>query len=208
MKILNMKVSGLPLFQGKLDIDFFAKQNVREQAKENLHLLFENRYVSIYTNNAIGFTGINAAGKTSTLKVIAFVMALLNGEAISTIPDRNILDGAEKVSIESVLADEDMLYKTCTIVEIQRNINLDYNITEEYIWKKNISEIKTKRSLLEFADPYEKERENDSEYLKKDVSIVFSLTKNNSIQLSSKIQLTNINFMRYVGKFPDRKSVV
>lgn len=57
MKLLEIKVDGLPLFKERLDVCFYAQQRVPEDQKEILYLLFSNTYL----NSAKGFIGINAS---------------------------------------------------------------------------------------------------------------------------------------------------
>jgi predicted ATP-dependent endonuclease of OLD family len=79
----------LKLFKDELEIDFFAQQRVGSEKNEMLYKVFSN----IYINNVIAFIGINASGKTSILKVISFVISMLNNEAINKIDSRDILNG-------------------------------------------------------------------------------------------------------------------
>ena len=74
MKLLRITAEGLPLFKEKLDLIFYAQQRVRDEDKENLHLLFSN----VYLNPANAFIGINASGKTSVLRTFPFMWMLLD----------------------------------------------------------------------------------------------------------------------------------
>lgn len=89
MKILKIKASGLKLFEKELVIDFYAKQRVSQDKNEMLTNIFGN----IYVNNVISMVGKNASGKTSTLKVISFILQLLKNEPINKIKYNEILDG-------------------------------------------------------------------------------------------------------------------
>ena len=68
MKLLKVAISGLPLFNGELEIEFAAAQRVSPENAENMYNVFGR----IYQNNAIAVVGINASGKTSLLKVEVF----------------------------------------------------------------------------------------------------------------------------------------
>ena len=89
MKLLKIKIRGLKLFKDELEIDFFAEQRVGPEKNEMLYKLFSN----IYINNVIALIGINASGKTSILKVISFVINMLNNEPINKIVYNDILNG-------------------------------------------------------------------------------------------------------------------
>ena len=81
MRILRIEAEGIFLFEGKAVIDFNAEQRVYP---DNAAMLY-NPFGNTYTNNVLSFVGVNASGKTTTLKLISFVMSLLNAEAINTI---------------------------------------------------------------------------------------------------------------------------
>ncbi len=89
MRILKIMVSGLKLFPNKLEVDFTTTQRVRNDKSEMLYKISPQ----IHQNNAIAFVGINASGKTTTLKVISFVIEMLNNEPISSISNNSILNG-------------------------------------------------------------------------------------------------------------------
>ncbi len=116
MKLLKVKITGLPNFKGELFIDFLAQQRVNDDNKENLHNVFSN----IYINNAISFIGINASGKTTILKALVFTINLLNNEPINTMKSKDILDDmlvSEKVIFETCFYYDESVYKLETVVK-------------------------------------------------------------------------------------------
>ena len=78
MILLKLCVSGLPLFQGKCEIDFMAQQRVTEENAEQMARIFSSGIQDFYKNNVLSFIGINASGKTTLLKLITFSFGLLN----------------------------------------------------------------------------------------------------------------------------------
>ena len=72
MKILRIKVNGLPLYKNPFDISFYAAQRVQSNHLNSVFNLFGN----IFVNTVEAFAGINAAGKTTALKVISFTNML------------------------------------------------------------------------------------------------------------------------------------
>lgn len=92
MKLLKIVMQNMPRFKGNIDIDFITKQRVDEDDKEKLYNVFSN----IYTNQVISFIGLNASGKTTILKVISFVINLLNNEALNSIKSKEILNDYPK----------------------------------------------------------------------------------------------------------------
>lgn len=67
MKLLKLRVSGLPLLQDKCEIDFMALQRVTEENAEQMSKVFYSEVQTFYKNNVISFIGINASGKTTIL---------------------------------------------------------------------------------------------------------------------------------------------
>ena len=86
MKLLRIVVEGLPLFHEKLDICFYAQQRVSEEQKDFLYPLFS----TVFLNTTNVFAGINASGKTSTLRVILFALHLLSGKPINSMSIRSL----------------------------------------------------------------------------------------------------------------------
>ena len=95
MKVLRITAQGLPLFKEELDISFFAQQRVADDDKDLLHPLFSN----VYMNCSNAFIGINAAGKTSVLKVILLALNLLNNQPINHIETKDILGDTDEAII-------------------------------------------------------------------------------------------------------------
>jgi len=206
MKILKIKVNGLNLFSNHLEIDFTTTQRVRNDKSEMLYKISPQ----IYQNNAIAFIGINASGKTTTLKVISFVIQMLNNEPINNIRNNHILNGLtgeNKVFFDiyfSVFSCS--IYRlTTTIIKKEFNDKIEnkFIIKNEQLWKKDIKSIKTKKSIFENLKLIQI-RKGDEEYLPDDVSIMISLNKKNDIKINLKdlINWTNMNLIRMLGKFP------
>ena len=202
MRLLKMSVSGLTLFKDTIDIDFYTEQRVSGDNNEMVTPCFGN----VYTNNVISIVGINASGKTSLLKIISFIIDFMNGESINNIGNIDILDDTQKVTITVYFFDQkDGVFKLESEIIRVGNDKLDnrYIINNECLWCKKISRVKSKKDLFEFDDKcIIKERDNNAEFLKDDTSIILSLNKNKNFYLKDLIQLTNLNFLRLIGDFP------
>lgn len=208
MKLLKIKIRGLKLFKDELEIDFFAEQRVGPEKNEMLYKLFSN----IYINNVISLIGINASGKTSILKVISFVINMLNNEPINKIVYNDILNGInyeDEVIFETYFySEENYINKLQTVVkrdDKSQDGENKYIIKEEKLWRKKLSAVKTKKSLFEFEklNPVQI-RNADEEFLMEDVSIIISLNKkyNSHFYIRDIINLTNTNQITFVGEFP------
>jgi len=208
MRILKIKANGLKLFSNNLEVDFTTTQRVRNDKSEMLHKISPQ----IHQNNAIAFIGINASGKTTTLKVISFVMEMLNNESINKIKNSSILNGLS--GKDTIVFDiyfsvsENSIYRLKTTIiknKFSDEIENKFIIKNEQLWKKDIKSIKTKKTIFDFVDlePIQR-RTGKEEFLPDDVSIMISLNKKNNIRINFKdlINWTNINLIRMVGYFP------
>ncbi|MCA4022467.1 ATP-binding protein [Vibrio vulnificus] len=208
MRILKVKAKGLKLFPNDLEIDFTTTQRVRNDKSEVLYKISPQ----IHQNNAIAFVGINASGKTTTLKVVSFIIEMLNNEAINNIKNKSILDGLlddDKVVFDVYfsLFSESIYRLETTIAKSRLSDDLEDNfiIESEVLWKKDIKSIRTKKSIFNFTDSnLIQTRKGDEEFLPDDVSIIISQNKKNNIKINFKdlINWTNINLIRIIGNFP------
>lgn len=207
MKLLKLTMEGLPHFNDKVDIDFVAQQRVADDEKERLYNVFSK----IYVNKAISFVGINASGKTTILKAISFAMKMLNNESINNIKSKEILNDLnnnEKVAITAYFYNNDCVNKLETY--IQKEINdLDGSekliISDECLWSKEISRVKTKKSIFDFKDSDLKvKRDQNEQYLMDDVSIMIAVNKKNDMGffVRDMLEWTDHNMLNVLGKFP------
>lgn len=81
MRLLRIQVDGAPLYKdNKLSLDFYATDRVvknEEGLVEDVHQIGQTG--SIYSQNIIGLSGINASGKTTTLNILRFVLRYMTG---------------------------------------------------------------------------------------------------------------------------------
>ena len=211
MRLLKIFIQDMPRFKGNIDIDFITKQRVAEDDQEKLFNTFSNNYTSIYTNQAISFIGLNASGKTTILKAISFVINLLNNEALNNIKSKEILNDLsdnEKVKITSFFYNDNSVYKLET--HIEKRVNQVDNeskliITEERLWEKDATKVKTKKSLFEFNDSDIRiERNEKEQFLLNDVGVMIAINKEkqSNFPLRDMLMWTNHNMLNILGKFP------
>lgn len=208
MRLLKIKIKGLKLFKEILEIDFTVIQRVRKEKNEMLYEISPQ----IRTNNALAFIGINASGKTTTLKVISFVIQLLNNKSINNIESKDILKGLkndEEVEIESYYSiGNDSVKKLLTRIkkdEMLQDGEDKYIIDSELLWSKSVKSVTTIKELFEFKDAdLEKVRDKNEEYLPDDISIIIASNKKNSIKINymDTIDWTNVNLIRILEDFP------
>lgn len=205
MKLLRIEAIGLPLFKEKLSMTFYAQQRVAEDDRAFLFpLMPESKY---HLNCANAFIGINASGKTSALKVILLVLDLLNNEPINHSETREILgDTSHAVLKVNFLSDNgDLCQLESHIAAVLTKRERTYRITDETLWVKPFSSIKTKKMLIDFTDidPYST-RTNEESFLPDDTSIIIAYNKKHdqNTLVRSLLSLTNVNVLSVSDVIP------
>ena len=205
MKLLRITADGLPLFKEKLDICLYAQQRVSEEHQELLHPLFSN----IYLNPANAFIGINASGKTSVLKVILMALDIVNNEPINHIETRDILGDTKNAVLNiffySELAKVVCKLETTITSKKTKTEGTVYRIVSEKLWSKQIDEIATRKTLLDFdgKEPI-MVRSGKEDFLSDDVSIMIARNKKTgeSIRVVNLLLFTNINVLPFSEDIP------
>lgn len=208
MKILKIIFNGIPILKEEFEIDFYASQKVSDDKNEMLSHVFGN----IYTNNILTFIGLNASGKTTTLKLISFVMGLLKNENINSMKYKSIFSGLkqdEEASITTFFCEkeETKIYKLTTKIKKYKNDQNKsiYKITDETLSSKKFSSVRSKNSLFDFEEKnIVEKREKNNMYLLDDVSIIVGYNKKRETIISSfdSIDWTNSNGIRMIGDLP------
>lgn len=222
MKILKIIAKNLPLFEKELEIDFYAEARINPNSKDELFHLFSNRYIEFYLNRTLTFIGKNAAGKTQILRVISFVMTLIQAKPINRIEsDTNVLNlNVGECAVFEVYFYEnhegvEKLHKLRTSVE--RIINEDtyreeYIISSENLFTKEIDRIKSKKEVFDFSDVKIEDRQNKKYMgLSNDVSMLnlFYNVSNKTekikkIHYHDQLFFTNHNFLSTIrNDFPN-----
>ena len=205
MRILRIEADGIFLFNDKVVIDFNAEQRVYP---DNAAMLF-NPFGKTYTNNVLSFVGVNASGKTTSLKLVSFVMSLLNAEAINNIDARSVLERSEKVSLKTYFFDKNRgicLLETTIGVTTEEGVADRYTILYEKLFILTAGSVTSKANLFEFADENLFESRDESQeqfmFLKDDVSIVIALGKSGNVFFRDLTVWTDFNILNSFGDFP------
>lgn len=205
MKLLRITAEGLPLFKGKLDLSFYARQRVAEEHRNILYPLFSN----VYLNSANGFIGINASGKTSVLKVILLVLGIINNEPINHLETKDILGDAREVKLNAYFfsGQRKEICRLETIITSQKNKSegASYCIISERLWTKKADEVTTRKAMLDFDG---KEpviiRSSREEFLSDDVSIMIARNKKTKehVRIVNLLKYTNENILPFSEDIP------
>ncbi len=205
MKLLRITAEGLPLFKEKLDLIFYAQQRVRDEDKENLHLLFSN----VYLNPANAFIGINASGKTSVLKVILLALGILDNDPINHMATKEILGETEK-AILNIFFYVESTKEICRLETVitsskSKTEGVTYKIVSESLWTKETSEVVTRKAMLDFGKKAPVMVRSDQEvFLSDDVSIMIAKNKKTGEQTNavSLLLFTNTNILPFSEDIP------
>ncbi len=84
MRLLKLRVDGLTLFKNKrLELDFIATDRVSRDEEGNVSDVTQLAGGSaVYTQNVMGIVGVNAAGKTTVLNLVRFVLGYMSGNYV------------------------------------------------------------------------------------------------------------------------------
>ena len=198
MKLLRITAEGFPLFREKLDLTFFAQQRVADDDKDLLYSLFSN----VYLNCANAFIGINAAGKTSVLKVILLALNLLNNQPVNHIETKEILGDTKKAVLNMYFCSasgELCRLETVLVSEKSKTDTRYYKIAEETLWEKPQSAVTTRKKLTDFSGLEPIAVRKEEQFLSDDVSIIIAYNKKKREQTDvvSLLSLTNINILPF-----------
>lgn len=176
MRILRIKVNGLPLYKNPFDISFCAVQRVQSNHLDFVYNLFGN----IYVNTVEAFAGINASGKTTALKVVSFTSLLLGAAPLNAEFIPQILgDDMTTVFDVDFYVDEKIFHLASEIIKSKKQNGIStVRIMSEKLWVKAATSKINKTNLLDFEglQPV-RVRNNSDEYLSDDVSIMIAVNK-------------------------------
>lgn len=203
MRILRIRVNGLPLYKNPFDISFCAVQRVQNNHLNSVYNLFGN----IYVNTVEAFAGINASGKTTALKVVSFTSLLLGAAPLNADFIPQILgDGMDTVFDIDFYADEKIFHLNSEIIKSKKQDGtFSVRIVSEKLWAKAVTSKVNKTNLLDFdgLEPV-RVRNNSDEYLPDDVSIMIAVNK----QIQNKTTFVDLALFTNFNLFlPDGGSV-
>lgn len=206
MKLISIQASGLPLFKEDLHLRFYASQRVQKDALSNLYQILPN----VYLNNAIGIIGINASGKTTVLRVIDFVLHILNNDSLNHVESRTILDGTEKSDFKIVfINNQEQICLLNTVISPDDSFlksQRQYCIVDEQLYVKPAKSVKRKKDIADFSGCRNViNRKDNEEFLSDDVSIVISMNRkyHDHIFMTSLLQMTDVNELGTIDNVSD-----
>lgn len=204
MRLLRIKVTGLPLYKNPFDISFCAVQRVQSNHLNSVFNLFGN----IYVNTVEAFAGINASGKTTALKIVSFTSLLLEAAPLSAEYIPQIL-GENNPTVFDIdfFADGKIFHLKNEVVKSKKQDGSNsVRILAEKLWIKPVTSKVNKTNLLDFEGMVPaRVRNNTDEYLPDDVSIMIAVKKQiqNKSMFVDLAMFTNFNlFLPEGGSVP------
>lgn len=226
IKLIKTIVEGIKMFNhNKIEIDLVTLKKVTPEESDE-HIV-ENLFGNIYKQNVLAFAGINASGKTTTLKIVSTILELfIQNKSFETISNKEVLEHFQDIcKITNYFYFDKKIYELVSIVE--RNINGDFQFTDEHLKIKRATNAITKAKLYDFEQiPSERNRKEIEKltlgYLKKDTSIfmqvlneanvldghsyVYDMTKyTNKNDFSTAFTLIPAGYIQYLD--PDIESI-
>ena len=202
MKILKTKIRGLSYFKnGVFEFDFFASKNVNLYEKESnsvSHIINK-----LYKLNSIALLGINASGKTTSLKlVLAMLNIFIKNKSLSEddIPEiGNYFD--DEVICENYIFNQEWIYKIESIISKDKSNSLYFK--DEVLYRKKVKKTESKDKIFTNFEETISRKDIDVTYLKQTDSIFSGVLnrKNHQLVEDSVVDLTNITDVNKIQYF-------
>lgn len=202
MKILKTKIRGLSYFKnGEFEFDFFASKNVNFYEKESKNV--SHVINKLYKLNSIALLGINASGKTTSLKlVLSMLNIFIKNKSLTEddVPEiGNYFD--DEVICENYIINQEWIYKIVSIISKDKSNTLYFK--DEFLYSKKVKKTESKEKIFtNFEEPISR-RDIDITYLKKTDSIFSGILnrKNHQLVEDSVVDLTNITDVNKIQYF-------
>lgn len=224
MKLLRIIFENIPLFDEKIEIDFFSEARVSTDEKHELIHLFKN----FYANRTLTFTGLNASGKTQLLNVLVVALNIIQAKSINYRPRMifrssgadNILhiETGKKVKFTIFFYDETDGDQTINMLEsiISKSFDEDegefkYFFEDETFSTKKAKSVRSKKEIFDFTSIKEVNKITRNDNAKKhlglssDVSIMnifFNLNQIEKLYYKDTLSYTNFNILSGFGNIP------
>lgn len=193
MKILRVKFDNIIIFNEPFDIDFTAPDRIMENSG------VYNIWGPINTQQTISIIGINAAGKTTSIKLLNLAMeVVLNNKGLNEnlVPSVFLNEKTEKngVVMTVYFYKEDRVFKLESKIKYRKNIDgeVHFYYEEEILKSKAKSNVTSKNNIFDFTENENYEETKRSEMakeslkiLKDDDSIVITETRDSGVTINT-----------------------
>ncbi|MDI9475594.1 MAG: AAA family ATPase [Bacillota bacterium] len=193
MKILRVKFDNIIIFDEPFDIDFTAQDRILENSG------VYNIWGAISTQQIMSIVGINASGKTTSLKLLNLALEIvLNNKRLNEgiIPSVFLNEKTEKTGVIMTVYfyKEDRIFELESKIRYRTNFDGEMHFYYEYeiLRNKAKSTVKSKRDIFDFSKNVGfKETKRDKmpkeslKVLKDEDSIVITETKDSGITINT-----------------------
>lgn len=195
MKILRIKFDNIIIFKEGFDIDFTTSDRV--MANSNVHKIWG----PITIQQAISIIGINAVGKTTSMRLLKLAMeVVLNNKGLNQedlIPSLLINEYTMNNGIRMVVYfyKEEEVFKLESIIKYKSDDvgKLFFYYDDEVLMKKSKSKASSKKNIFDFAEDENSKKIRRSELKKEQLDV---LKDDDSIAiLASRGSKTTVNTM-------------
>jgi len=207
IKILRVRYEHVSLFKdGILDMNLTAMDKMTDKAQA-YHL-----NSSIYTQKLLAIIGINASGKTTTLKLLNFALGIVldNANLNASLGILDLLEDEARVVVDFFGAGKYFQWEALIGKGgAGRKLENPLYFKEEFLRSKDQKTVKTKKEMSDFSQVRQvttvqrtKLSEDTLSVLKDSDSIVIRATRHNDTALRQMMPFTNINMLTTRGTTP------
>lgn len=204
VRILRIAYENMPMFKGeKFEVNFMATDRVSEPAQV-FHI-----DKSIYTQKIVSLAGINASGKTSSLKLIYLAMSVvLDNISLNdtTMYGREFISDGTRLTID--FHHKEKFYELQSIIRVRGADELDqveWYFDDEWLYCKDGTKVHSKKDALKPGELIRQRSampEEARSVLKDDDSIVITITRDNTTGLHQMLPYTDVNVLTATGSLP------
>lgn len=164
MRLLKVVVKGAGLFsEDTFSMDFFASDRVSGKDGpnyNNVHRL--GSLGSIYSQNVVAISGVNASGKTTALKTVRLVLQMLFAPATARLSTSGVNIPAKmssRFSVNVVFWEEDHFYLLDSALRVSRSAEEGdsprwYRIDDEVLWELDAG--RPNKSMIESPEEFKR----------------------------------------------------
>ncbi len=196
MKIIRVKFDNVLIFDEPFDIDFTAQDRILENSG-----VF-NIWGPVNTQQTMSIIGINAAGKTTSLKLLNLALEIvLNNKGLNEdlVPSVFLNEETEKNGVIMVVYfyKEDKIFELESKIKYRRNVNgeIHFYYENEVLKSKAKSNVTSKNNIFDFTKNvnYRQTKRNEMpkdvlKVLKDDFSIVITETRDSGVTINTMLE--------------------
>lgn len=193
-KLLYGEIEGVINFQDSLFKFSFLNEKTAKSNDGELYHLFS----SVYAHNVLSITGVNSSGKTTSAKLIQWMINLVGTGTIEPFyyygySFGDLFKNNVKITLVCFSQDTNMVFNYKLNLS---NFNNKFEIIDDYILFKKVTSNMTKKSVYDFNDSHKITREDVSKITQKNTENPFIKTDFKLRNTETMIRYTS--FYKYI----------